>query len=454
MNSKPLDKTVKAQDIYPIWKKRIRDTKKSITVFSPFLNGLLVELLSANTGIAPADILVVTDFRHEALLENHPAQLHAIKALLDGGIAVRSLPLLHAKVLLTDNEHIVLGSQNFTFRGRKNKEASFVSAVTAQNSRFVKILLEWAATAEPITADRVNLLIARIDPLAKRLKKTKAEIETELDAIVAEQECEQKANHKRRLDEQVERSTIRLHCGVAFGSIRQVSSQWSEAYDTLRVESGYDLTHWETTTTTGDNDVVNLSRLQIYPLLMEDTLVMGYARIGKGVVTYVDYAISSLVQLNEDNLVCDAITSFVPLPLPTARQWSKWWWGIKRHGGTELPVAWEIPRKGNIQILLAVSSEHEADCELWISFTGYSLELISKRFTQKCLPDDQAALEKACLQSQAGLNSLFRKCLVPLTARRRSSRTKKNIREYFTDGRYRLRISEYAGVPILLARKC
>jgi hypothetical protein len=423
MNPDATDRLLRAQDIFPVWRKRIRAAERSIIVFTPFLNDLLVKLLSESIKVQPDDILVVTDFRHEALLDHHPAQLLAIKALLDRGIAVKSLPLLHAKVLLTDNEHVVLGSQNFTAQGRKNKEASFVSADGAQDSRFVVTLLEWAETAEPIDPDRVKLLIDRLDPPADRLRKTKEEIEAEVDAIVADRERQNQEEHRRRLDEQERRSTIRLAKGAAFASLGTAIScdfaGFPNEYTSLLVERGYDLTNW---IKSDGKSPVRLGRLMMYPLLMEKTLRMGLARIGRTRITYVwnDCTYHKPLEVG----IC-SFKIFIQFP----------------------PL---LQHNGNIKVSLRAPEGRV--CEFHLRFTGYSLDLTYQKFAANCGMMHQRVLEREFFAHRKKLKEFF--CEYFESFEGRNFIHSKNVQDFFSRGRHRLSLIEYESVPILLARKC
>src|SRR5439155_11440871 len=101
-----------------------------------------------------------------------------------------------------DGEHIVLGSQNFTYQGRKNREVSFAAKTMTHDSRFLQTLHQWADSAEPIDMDLLNFLERRIAPLAKRFSAARAEIEAELEASVVELARLNEAEHGRKLDEQ------------------------------------------------------------------------------------------------------------------------------------------------------------------------------------------------------------------------------------------------------------
>jgi hypothetical protein len=428
MDSKPIDRVLHAQDIYPVWRTRIRAAEKSITVFSPFLDCLLVEILANAGNIDPSNILVITDFKNATFLE-HPAQLQAIKALLRLGISVRTLPLLHAKVLLTDDEHVVLGSQNFTKQGRKNKETSSVLEGTTQASRSLQTLLEWADTADPIEEALVDRLLKRINPLAKRLKETKEELETELDAVVSEHAREQKTERRRRLDEQERRSTVRLARGAAYARVRTVSSSDGGLYDSLLVEPGYDLTKWVTIRKSGDERATALNRLWRYPVLIEDTLQIVFVRLGKTRITYFwtfGPAFRSWVETPEGNWMATV----------------------------EFPSA--TRRKGNIKVTLKPPLR-DAVCKVWLLFDGLSLDVRSKRFSDSCSTEVKSVLENACFRSHDWLSAMLRHNLAEFRKQDMHADGKREAQKYFTDGRYRLSLIpflKHCDVPILLARRC
>jgi hypothetical protein len=68
-----------AFDVFTGWKKRVTEASTSITVFSPYIDTTLLKPLSSSK-LQKSDIIVVTDFNPESILENQ-YQLRAIKKL-------------------------------------------------------------------------------------------------------------------------------------------------------------------------------------------------------------------------------------------------------------------------------------------------------------------------------------------------------------------------------------
>jgi hypothetical protein len=118
------------------------DVVASVRVYSPYLDDLVVRLLG-NTELDAEDLSVVTDLSPESGTLTYRRQLLAIRRLLSQDVEVRSLPRLHAKVLLVDGKSVTVGSQNFTSYARKSKETTAVPALDMRESRLVDTLERW-----------------------------------------------------------------------------------------------------------------------------------------------------------------------------------------------------------------------------------------------------------------------------------------------------------------------
>ena len=115
-----LDRTFLARDAYRTWKRSVQAAEKSVRVFTPYLDGMLVRLLG-NAELSSEAISVVTDLSPTSGALDYRGQLLGIRALLTKGIGVWSLPRLHAKVLVCDDTRVTVGSQNFTSYARSSR---------------------------------------------------------------------------------------------------------------------------------------------------------------------------------------------------------------------------------------------------------------------------------------------------------------------------------------------
>jgi PLD-like domain len=164
---KSVDHEFLAADIYPKWKRRVSGATESVRIYSPYLDRLVVDLLG-NVAVGPGSVAVVTDLSPESGPFGYRGQLLAIRRLISSGIEVRSLPRLHAKVLLVDGRQVTLGSQNFTSYARKSRETSLAADVDLSASTLVRILNEWFDEAVLVDGDLVDRLLERLDqPMAR-----------------------------------------------------------------------------------------------------------------------------------------------------------------------------------------------------------------------------------------------------------------------------------------------
>jgi hypothetical protein len=162
-----------AADAYPHWRRRVKAAEESVRIYSPYLDGLVVRLLG-NSELDAEDLSVVTDLSPESGTLTYRRQLLAIRRLLSQNVEVRSLPRLHAKVLLVDGKSVTVGSQNFTSYARKSKETTAVPALDMSESRLVDTLERWYDMAEPVDVDLIEQLL---DDLAEPFETARAAIE-------------------------------------------------------------------------------------------------------------------------------------------------------------------------------------------------------------------------------------------------------------------------------------
>ena len=83
------------------WIELIHKAEKQITIFTPYFDEILIEILSENNKEEVRKI-VITDFNPIYFIQNIK-QLYSLKKLLSLGIEVLHYKDLHAKVLIIDN---------------------------------------------------------------------------------------------------------------------------------------------------------------------------------------------------------------------------------------------------------------------------------------------------------------------------------------------------------------
>ena len=158
-----------AADAYRRWSSLAATAEKSLTVFSPYLDPL-VRTLIGRSGLAPDSVIVVTDLSPASGAGDYPAQLHALRHLIEDGVEVRSLQRLHAKVLLVDDSRATVGSQNFTRYARSSKETTALPDRDLAGSVFVETLIEWREQALPVDAGLIQMLLDGLTLESKAVK--------------------------------------------------------------------------------------------------------------------------------------------------------------------------------------------------------------------------------------------------------------------------------------------
>jgi phospholipase D-like protein len=351
MKIQEANRTYLARDVYPRWKQLVKDAKETVTIYTPFLDRLLLALLSSNSDVETGQITVITDFNPASILEQ-PHQLRTIKKALSRGFPILSLANLHAKVLLVDDKYIATGSQNFTFHGRKSKECTVVPCESMKGARFVDTLICWREQAEPIDEDLVDSLISKLEHRIRQHKKLLLETQAEFIEICKHHEQEKQNALIRRLEELERQSRIRMSQGVVYASIDYVSSEWG-GYESLRADNEYDMTSWIIEKPDGSVEPYRLSRLSMYPMILADSNRMGFARIGKTRISYIRKGLN----WTNRNLTVDNLPLKVNITFPESDT-----------------------RKRNI--IVKLSHSHFGSCEFDVLFKGDSSVMVEKRYSK------------------------------------------------------------------------
>lgn len=288
-----------AADAYPAWRRRAKAAGQSVRIYSPYLDRLAVDLL-ANADLDPEDLSVVTDLSPASGTLDYRGQLLALKRLLVRGVEVRSLPRLHAKILLVDGEAVTVGSQNFTSYGRGSRETTALPTSDLSKSRFIETLERWYEEAEPVDLDLIKSLI---DRLAEPIAQAKAAIEA-LVAAYASTEDDYRADVRQATIRRFEQDLARARSSSTSAGIRRAATaspysagqsvafahlEWlDQGYQTLaRSNRGVDLTRWRISLSGVTLDTVRLARLAFYPVLLGPDGRMAFVRIASSRITYV-----------------------------------------------------------------------------------------------------------------------------------------------------------------------
>lgn len=290
------DRVFLARDVYGVWKQRVQRATGSVRVFTPYFDKLLDRLLS--NAVIEADALsVITDLSPESGALDYRCQLLGARALLERGIELRSLPRLHAKVLLCDGQFITIGSQNFTSYARESKETTSAPALNLSGSTFLAVLDEWYADSTPVTLDFIEMLLNHLGAPMEEARQAQLALsdafDEEWELYLAQLEDERRA---REALERLRLLAVQLAQAVDRGSKRRAQPElfarlqhtggWNGIW-TLLVDGDGDLTRWPAREGSDDTSTLSLAWLNMYPLILNPSGRMGFARVAQHRISYV-----------------------------------------------------------------------------------------------------------------------------------------------------------------------
>ncbi|MCQ3997977.1 hypothetical protein GL325_06025 [Aeromicrobium sp. 636] len=286
-----------ARDVAKTWFKRARDAESSVRIYSPYLDQLALTVLNKST-LEPAAKSVVTDLSPQSGTQDYVAQLKTLRRLVAGGVLVRSLPRLHAKMLLTDDRFVTVGSQNFTRYARESKETTVKSHADLSGTGFLDQLEAWYREATPVTLEFLDELIAAVIEPAKlaaaaQLKLTEAyEVVGATQQLrLAEELARRSRDQARRIPishglEQARRATRYRNAAASVFAHLRTRESTARRYWTLEVSGDGDLNRWVHVDDAGRRHERQLVRGAMYPILLNPQGRLAFVTVPTSTITF------------------------------------------------------------------------------------------------------------------------------------------------------------------------
>lgn len=291
------DSELTASDVFKRWSKRAKNAETSVRIYSPYLDGLALTVLRRSPLEAAAKS-VVTDLSPQSGAQDYMAQLKALRRLVANGIVVRSLPRLHAKVLLTDGRHVTVGSQNFTRYARESNETTAVPVADLSGTAFLDQLDAWYREATPVTVDFLDRLIAAVKDAAKAVAVAQL-------ALTEAFEAEDATQHWRLAEQQMRRNrqqALRVPVSYGLEEARQATryrnadarvfaylrlrESTARYYWTLEVSGDGDLNRWVHVDDAGRQRETRLVRGGMYPVLINPQGRLAFVTVPATTITF------------------------------------------------------------------------------------------------------------------------------------------------------------------------
>ncbi|WP_273859894.1 phospholipase D-like domain-containing protein [Photobacterium sp. GSS17] len=106
---------LKAESVYVNWSEAVKEAKKSVTIFAPYWDSFLLDILDNCDRDNSALIVTIVTTLDERKYYTSRGAFEALKKVVEENkYRVKAIDDLHAKVLVVDGRIISCGSQNFT----------------------------------------------------------------------------------------------------------------------------------------------------------------------------------------------------------------------------------------------------------------------------------------------------------------------------------------------------
>ena len=135
--------------------------KKSIIVISPYVDNTVKHLLSSKHISYNVEKRIVTRVDADTIFDK-PYQVRALINSYNIGIEIFHLDSLHSKLLIIDEKEIYLGSQNFTYSGKINKETSVIPSIDFSHTKFMQIIKSNSKSYTFTTCKMISLSVIRV----------------------------------------------------------------------------------------------------------------------------------------------------------------------------------------------------------------------------------------------------------------------------------------------------
>lgn len=266
------------------WRRYGRTAATSpIKVFSPYITGR--QVLRLVEGHKHSEIYTLFDAE---LFLSRASDLAQLRALVEAKVNVYLLPGLHAKIVWIPGVFLSVGSQNLTFRGLKNKEATATVSHEPWLSHIQSELQGWIVEREPITLEMIRDMEVAVAPFRPEFQNMKANLVAVDEAVRAAEttrkRLRQEAVERQRQEAQWDR---RLLFKRSFKHLRTSTEMTAvvREFETGRVSlvaaPGHSFLRWAI-----EDNRVELRALNRYLCVVPELGRLGWARVSNGLITY------------------------------------------------------------------------------------------------------------------------------------------------------------------------
>lgn len=196
------------KDISPLWVEEFAKPAKRKVIFTPYLTSDTAETVVGGCAAGVCEIYTVFSVE---LFATGASSLKTLRALMNKGHRLFHLAGLHAKLFLIPGAFASIGSQNLTWGGTRNREASAVTRRPELLKSLEHDLVKWTDERAEISAEMVEDMediLGDIEPLYRAARQAFEAGEMEL---LARAQARREAAERQRLLECFRELITALH---------------------------------------------------------------------------------------------------------------------------------------------------------------------------------------------------------------------------------------------------
>jgi len=312
---------------------------------------------------------------------------------------------------MIDETYISLGSQNFTSRGRKNKETSLMSNWDFTSTKYLNTIKEWMDNAEEVDIEYLLKLESKLKKFRPQIKKIRAEHK------VVFEELTQAEIEKKRQEFLRNILLLKSQSRTAFASefiylTKTYIDNWENPITTYLADSGRDLRNWKVK---GKEDSAFLVRLNYYPCVNTENNSIAFLRLTKTRISFY------LTRISLGYFYVEDVRYHLTINCP-------------QKNTTEI----------NFQVILFNWRTGESTLEYY--FDGSKFNFISGKFSNE---SDKKHLSKYVIKNKEVSNKLIKRCFKGHNMETLGI----SITKYFSGWWYKLFIVDYLGNAVIVAEK-
>ena len=277
------------KDVSKTWQQK-SENSNDIFIFSPYITSETAEMVLKNVNSKVCEIYTL--FNAELFI-SRSSSIKTLINLKKKGVQLYALTGLHAKMFIVPGSFASIGSQNLTYKGTRNLEATVFLDKESEVREVYKIAKVWAENRIEISESMLNDMKELIEPYLEKYDEFLEELNS-IDLEIHDREDNRKITIESKkqslLDLSKSISKSNKAQEIVTGIVDHIEPSWDSdsngTYSFLPLSDG-NLIEW-----IYNGSTITMQPLYRYLCIIEDTGKFGWARVAKTRITYFSNGLS------------------------------------------------------------------------------------------------------------------------------------------------------------------